>query len=143
MAIERDSVVAAARAWLGVPWRHMGRSRLGLDCVGLLVVVGRDLGLEVEDQERYPRRPQGGYLRQTLERQLVDGGRTPAPGDIGLFADRRTPFHAGIFSLRYGRLHMIHAYAKRRKVVEEPFDHEWPGLLDRVYALPRIVPWPS
>ena len=34
----------AARAYIGVPWQHHGRSRHGLDCVGLLFLASRDIG---------------------------------------------------------------------------------------------------
>ena len=47
--VTRTDIVAAARGWLGVPWRHQGRSRAGVDCVGLVVVVCRSLGLSDHD----------------------------------------------------------------------------------------------
>jgi cell wall-associated NlpC family hydrolase len=56
MAIRAD-IVAAARGWIGVPWRHQGRSRAGVDCVGLIVVVCRELGLSDYDSTVYGRDP--------------------------------------------------------------------------------------
>lgn len=32
-------IITEARDWIGVPWRHQGRSRQGLDCIGLVIVV--------------------------------------------------------------------------------------------------------
>lgn len=39
----------AARAYIGTPWQHHGRSRHGLDCVGLLFLASRDIGKPFED----------------------------------------------------------------------------------------------
>lgn len=52
-----DDVIAAARWYLGVPFGHQGRARVGdhaprMDCVGLLFCVGEDLGLS--DREGVP-----------------------------------------------------------------------------------------
>ena len=38
-----DEVVREARTWVGVPFRHQGRSRSGVDCGGIIVVVLREL----------------------------------------------------------------------------------------------------
>ena len=49
MPADPDAIIAAARAWLGVPWRHQGRTRQGVDCAGLVVLVGREFGLAAYD----------------------------------------------------------------------------------------------
>ena len=54
-----DAIVAEARTWLGVPWRHQGRSRAGVDCAGLVVLVARALELADHDSTAYGRRAQG------------------------------------------------------------------------------------
>ena len=38
--IKRREIVAAARDWVGVPYRHQGRTRNGIDCIGLLAERG-------------------------------------------------------------------------------------------------------
>ena len=44
---EREQIVSVARAAVGTPWHHQGRvAGLGLDCIGLLVHVARELDLE-------------------------------------------------------------------------------------------------
>ena len=35
MTVTREMVVAEARTWIGVKWRHQGRTREGVDCIGL------------------------------------------------------------------------------------------------------------
>ena len=40
----RDAIVAAARAWIGTPYRHQAALRgVGCDCLGLLRGVWRDV----------------------------------------------------------------------------------------------------
>ena len=65
------SLIAAARAYLGVPWRHQGRSLFGIDCVGLLVCVARDLDIPVEDMRAYEREPRAHDLARMLRRHCV------------------------------------------------------------------------
>ena len=37
-----ETFVAAARGYVGVPWRHLGRSRTGVDCIGLVLLAARE-----------------------------------------------------------------------------------------------------
>ena len=57
LAIRRQDIVAAARAWVGTPYHHQ-QSRLGVgaDCLGLVRGVGRQLyGREAESPPAYSR----------------------------------------------------------------------------------------
>ena len=65
----RTQVLEAARQLLGVRFRHQGRApATGVDCVGLLVVVGRALGYpNIVDVEGYRRTPSADTIRRTLE----------------------------------------------------------------------------
>ncbi len=92
-----DSFITAARAYLGVPWQHQGRSRFGIDCVGLLVCVARDLGIQIEDMRAYEREPGAHDLARMLRRHCVSvpvaGMR---PGDIVLMG--RPSTHVGFLT---------------------------------------------
>jgi cell wall-associated NlpC family hydrolase len=45
--LDRQHIVDTARGWLGVPYRHQGRRKdKGVDCVGLIIGVGAELGLQ-------------------------------------------------------------------------------------------------
>src|SRR5699024_7702666 len=63
---ERHGLVRAARGWVGVRWRHQGRSRDGVDCGGLLVVAMADIGKRVRDRRAYGRVPKDGWLEQAM-----------------------------------------------------------------------------
>ncbi len=112
----------AARRYLGVPWRHLGRSREGLDCIGLVLLAARDCGIVAEDPAPYQREPSSQRLRQELARYLDQGSvADPRPGDVLVFNLGVYAGHIGIAGEhpQYRRLSVIHAYAPRRRVVEE------------------------
>jgi len=81
-AVTAEAVGAAARAWLGIPWRHQGRSARGVDCAGLVVLVARELGLADYDKQTYGRRPEGQGFDQHF-RAAMAGIRLPEAGPGG------------------------------------------------------------
>ena len=83
-----DMIVAEARTWLGVLWRHQGRTRAGIDCVGLLVCVARALGLSDYDSTGYGRHAQGQSFVRHFQANM-DGIALAAarPGDVLVFVD--------------------------------------------------------
>lgn len=101
-----------AMQWLGTRWLLHGRSKAGLDCVGLVVVVARHLGSEVTDCLDYGRYTQDHRL---LNRLLTISDRVVGalPGDIVVLAESRFPGHCGF--LRPGGK-VVHASTKRRRV---------------------------
>jgi hypothetical protein len=88
MPVEPNTAVAVARTLLGVPCRHQGRTRQGVDCAGLVVLVGRGLGLADYDTTAYGRRPEGQGFVQHF-RTAMDGLPLPkaGAGDVLVFAD--------------------------------------------------------
>lgn len=126
--VTSDLIVAEARTWLGVPWRHQGRTRAGIDCVGLLVCVARALGLSDYDRSGYGRHAQGQafvhHFRAAMDPIAIAAA---GPGDVLVFADRAYPCHCGVLTEKHGVPHLLHAHATRRKVIEEPYAGEGPA----------------
>ena len=87
--------IAAARSYLGTPWRHMGRNRAGLDCIGLVLVAARDAGLSLPDPAPYEREPADARLVLEASR-LASRVSSPAPGDVMVFRTTRHVGHVGI-----------------------------------------------
>jgi cell wall-associated NlpC family hydrolase len=112
----------AARDYLGVPWRHRGRDRNGLDCLGLVILAARGVGLAVaEPAEPYARGARGPALVEALAAHCA---RVPLPdaaeGDVLAFADGAHVAHLGIRTTTlHGRPGVLHAHARRRRVIEE------------------------
>src|SRR5512134_2863655 len=126
-AVTRLDVVIEARRWLGVPWRHQGRSRAGIDCVGLIAVVARALGISSYDYTSYGRRAHGqAFVHHFAENMTPIRVTDALPGDVLLFADHAYPCHCGFSTRQFEQPHLLHAHATRRKVIEEPYIGEWP-----------------
>lgn len=128
----------AARAYLGVPWRHLGRSREGLDCIGLALLAARDCGLAADDPAPYAREPSSQRLRQELALALDEVPVADArPGDVLVFNLGLYAGHIGIRAEHpdYRVASVIHAYAPRRRVVEEPLASLDAGTLTGAYRL--------
>ena len=131
--------VAAARSYVGVPWRHLGRSRTGVDCIGLLLLAAREAGWELPDPAPYAREPQGTRLLNGI---LAHGDRVSEvmPGDVLLFRMGLYGGHVGIASAHpaWGVPACLHAYAPRRQVVEQPMDAELRAALLGAFRLPAL-----
>lgn len=134
-----EAFVAAARSYVGVPWRHLGRSRTGVDCIGLVLLAAREAGVELPDPAPYVREPQGTRL---LEGILAHTTRVAeaAPGDVLLFRLGLYGGHVGIAST-HPAWHVpacLHAYAPRRQLVEQPMDPELRAALLGVFRLQSL-----
>ena len=95
MDVMRDKICSEARSWIGVPYMHRGRTRNGVDCIGLVVEVyravhGMDFGPLVYSNEPTTREVYAqlrGRARRIAEGDVL-------PGDLVLMSwgDRATHF---------------------------------------------------
>ena len=68
MSVTPEQLINEARKWLGVNYASQGRTReIGLDCGGLLLVVGRALGLTELEELGYSNSPDGERFEQLLD----------------------------------------------------------------------------
>ena len=121
--------IAAARSYVGVPFHHQGRTRHGVDCIGLVVCAARDAGLALVDRTDYPRDPNG-LLPLELARQFQEVDPALA-GDILLMRFRGEPQHVAILA---GET-LIHGYASIGRVVEHGLDAKWRRRIVAAYRL--------
>lgn len=126
----RDEIVAEARTYLGVRFKMRGRNRMGLDCVGLLIVVAQSFGQKITDRTDYS-------MKQPFEVALnshLKAHSNPAPlkpfrhGQIVKFRQSVLPMHLGIITLDGTEPMVIDAHVKKKKVVEEPL-RLWSNLI--------------
>lgn len=116
------AAVPAARAWLGTPWRHQARLQgVGVDCVGLLIGVARQLGVlpPAWDITGYARLPDGVALMRHLRGLLQEVPQADLrPGDVVCIAFDQHPQHVGLVGdYLHGGPSIIHAI-NGRGVVE-------------------------
>jgi cell wall-associated NlpC family hydrolase len=137
MNYDGEEAVRIARGWLGVRFRHAGRDRGGVDCVGLAIVVARETGLDVPEPAAYSRHvvPET-LLAGLLEHTAPVAQEEMVAGDLLLFKVRGQAQHVGIYA---GDGRMVHAWETVGKVVEHRLDRFWRGALHMVLRV-RSIP---
>lgn len=128
----------AARKYLGIPFRHRGRSVRALDCIGLLVMAFRDCGHEVgNDRQHYGREPHADGLREGLIAEFGQPASDMQVGDVALIAyNTEVPHHVAIVGdYIYGGFSLIHADGMVGKVVEHRLDPMWQRMIIETYRM--------
>lgn len=145
---QAKSIVEAARELLGAPFLHQGRSARGLDCVGLLVLVARRLGLRYRDSTTYGRCPNPRQLTDALSASCVrvddpalvsppeEIWKQARPGDVVAFWIARAglPQHVAIRTERG----MLHTWANVRRVVEHGMTDHWRERVHSVWRYQQV-----
>lgn len=141
-------LVGQARTYLDVPYKHRGRSRMAVDCAGLLVLCHADLGDSVPDIKRYGREPHKDGLMAGVIAALgypVWTGRPGSvvprellqPGDEVVMRFVREPHHLGIIGDdKIHGLSLIHCYGDIGRVVEHGLDLTWQKKICAVFRKP-------
>lgn len=116
--IEHDEAfVAEARSYLGTPWRHQGRNRMGIDCVGLVIVSARINGLKMDVAANYglfhPYREVKRQMMQYMERASCSSVGTVLLYKKGMI------IHMAIDT---GEGTIIQSLADYRQVIETPLN---------------------
>ena len=143
--IDTSEIVAAARDWIGTPYRHQHSVKgSGTDCLGLIRGVYREMvGPEPETPPNYSPSWGEGDRREVLltaaQRYLVVvddwSSDTVAPGDILIFRMKRGGIakHCGIVT---SSTHMIHAYQGADRVMESALVPYWRTRIAGVFRYP-------
>lgn len=134
-------IAERARTWLQTPFVHQGRVKGrdgGVDCVGLLVGIARELGLKHEDVVGYSAQPHAGLCEREARRQME---RKPIQeveaGDVILFRVDRDPQHFGVVTAKTPEVYFVHSFSKIGMVVENRLDDFWRRRVVAVYVFPR------
>lgn len=138
-----SDVVRAARALVDTPYRHQGRSKKGMDCAGIVITVGKTLGLLDFDITDYERWPDGKTLRSLCEEYGEERDkRFMRPGYVVLIAFKGQEQHLGIigdYPQAEGEVSLIHAYAGAGKVVEHRLDDKWRNRVVAAYVYKGVA----
>lgn len=135
--VNQVEVIKIARSLINTPYQHQGRTpQVGLDCIGLIIIVGHTLNLFDYNYTNYSRAPDG-QLLVNIEKHCV---KLPdlTEGALAVFALSPIPHHVGIISKFRGNWGLIHAYQNTGKVREHEFIKWWRDKLVGVYKLPNV-----
>ncbi len=129
-----EQFVEVARTFLNTPYHHQQCSRYGVDCIGLILAVGLELGYDWRkfDIPDRPGRPDGqSFVRQI---EAVCGNpveRSPRVGDLLVFKIYKEPQHCGLMT----DIGLLHADRQWGKVIETSLGY-WEKRLVAVYEIP-------
>lgn len=131
-----EELLASARTWIGVPFHHQGRSRAGVDCIGLPEAILREAGAlpkRYAAPTNYGRRPTS-ELEDGLARWCQ-----PAPQAVaGVLLAIQWPGHGRISHVAiFTGATIIHAYHKRG-VCEHAYRGQWPKWTRSAWYLPGV-----
>ncbi len=134
----RLRIVDLARSLVGTRFKHQGRTKEGLDCVGVVIKVGSELGLLDYDVSDYQKRTSGhSFLHYMREAKLVSKNwKKRAVGDILLMHDQHFPCHLALLSCDLPQT-IIHAHSSRRCVLEELYE-PWKNRFVGLYEFPGL-----
>jgi NlpC/P60 family putative phage cell wall peptidase len=133
----RNEIVAEARRWLGCPYHHQGRAMgHGVDCYGVIEMVGRALGVSIPENINYSRVPDEaeliGYMDEYAVRIPVNEAKE---GDILIIPFLKRMRHMAIKT----DIGILHAYEPLGKVVEHALDGGWSRMVRRAYQYPGVT----
>jgi cell wall-associated NlpC family hydrolase len=131
-------LVERARTWLGVPFVHQGRTRAGVDCIGLFEALLREAGAlpaGFNEPTNYGRRPSG-----RLEAALTRWCMPTAQLEPGVLLGIAWPQVKGTshVALLTGE-NMIHAYASIGRVCEHGYRGRWVRWTVGAWRLPAVT----
>lgn len=135
-----ENFIPTLRTFLGTNFKHQGRVKKnknnlgGVDCLGLIVCSLKELGINVEDNTNYSRKPDAIFLQNQLEAKL-NKKTTLEVNDILLFKIASNPQHLGVITEKtQDGFYFIHAYQPAGKVVEATLDKTWQKRLFGIYS---------
>ena len=132
--------IAEARTWIGVPFRHQGRSRHGVDCIGLVLQVRGKFEPPwrpaAAANVQYRRNPQALLAAGIAENCIRLDRPEPAACALIQWPNQAHPAHVAILTPDT----IIHAYAKVGRVIETTYGNPWVRWTTSLWRIPGIEP---
>lgn len=148
--VTRADIVRVARSWVDTPFQDKGRVKgLGIDCVGVPLMIAEELGLLDRNGEpligrlyaTYPAQPVGTLVQDICKLHLCwKPMRKMQAGDIVTMSMPSAPCHVGIIGeVGLSGTTIIHAYAGGPKTCVEHFiDMAWRRRIVSCFEFPGI-----
>ena len=139
-SVSGADVVDVARGFLGVKYRHQGRSREGVDCIGLPVCVRAELGLPPMDATGYAKRTVDSEMLDFCRANMVPVDRASLqPGDLLVQMTGQLRHIAIVGDYPGGGLSIIHAHLPNKKVVECRLDDVFMKTVRGCFRFPEVA----
>lgn len=123
-----------------VRYRHQGRSREGVDCIGLPVCVRAELGLTPMDATGYAKRTQDTEMLDYCRANMVAVDRSSLqPGDVLVQMNGLMRHIAIVGDYPGGGLSIIHAHLPNKKVVECRLDDQFMKTVRGCFRFPEVT----
>jgi len=123
--MDANIVITQARKYVGTPFLHQGRTDKGLDCVGLIARVAKDLNLSNYDFLQYNQIPNP-ILFMSILRSCPDWDRISIQeitvGDVLVLKLSEYPCHLAFLATES---RIIHALSLRGRVCEHRLSSDW------------------
>lgn len=140
LVVSGTDVVRVARSFIGCRYRHQGRSREGVDCIGLPVLVRAELGLSSLDVEGYARRTTDSEMLNFCRARMREVPRDQVePGDVLVCMQGVTRHMAIVGDYPGGGLSIIHAHLPNKKVVECRLDDFFMKHVRGCFRFPEVT----
>lgn len=140
MHAKANELVTIANGLVGVRYRHQGRSRVGLDCAGLIIVTAKLCGISSFDTTNYSNRPNA----TEFTREMIRAGCTQLPlaelkhGDLLRLNTAGWPVHIAVYEVDdMGQEWYIHAYLPHKKVSRDPVTADVRARISSVWRFPE------
>ena len=153
MTKQRRLLISEARKWPNTPFLYKGRTREGVDCIGLLLCVCADLGLNrwIDEDFNYPECPVGNICYDWCNAHMTrnedwEPGHTVymEPGNVVLFKVP-DPVHIGIVT-DFGVIHSVNSgrrlsegLNKPRCVIEHSMNEKWLRRVSACFKIPNVI----
>jgi cell wall-associated NlpC family hydrolase len=154
--LDRAAIESKAREYLRTPFRDHGRRKgQGVDCVGIVLCVGEELGLCYKDGRQirhddfldYGRFPVLDQMKKEAHKVFELKIARPAtialahlePGDILIMRAPHQVHHMAIVTRLQGRPGMIHAYGSMGKVAEHIISEQWLRRIEGVFSYSGVT----
>lgn len=123
-----------------VRYRHQGRSREGVDCIGLPVCVRAELGLPAMDEAGYAKRSAGSEMLAYCRAHMLEIDRSRIkPGDLLVQVKGDLRHMAIVGDYPGGGLSIIHAHLPNKKVVECRLDDAFMATVRGCFRFPEVT----
>lgn len=137
--IDGQAIVEEARKWIGTPFVHQGRTRFGVDCIGLVICVRHavePMPELLQEVTNYARRPKDGLLLERIA-NYCEPISQPEAGSVAIIQWHRKqpPSHVVILT---GEGTMIHSYRNVERVCEVGYRSRWVQLTHAIFRLPGV-----